>query len=70
MELYYNQGFLRRFRDPIRVPRIEKRVPRIRENRVPTGPYGVPNVFLKKKTVITYNFLPFLYDLLAFCCSS
>jgi len=25
------QGFLRRFRDPIRVPRIENRVPRIRE---------------------------------------
>ena len=32
-----NQGFLRRFRDPIRVPRIENRVPRISENchRVP-----------------------------------
>jgi len=31
------QGFLRCFRDPIRVPRIENRVPRIRENyhRVP-----------------------------------
>ena len=30
-------GFLRRFRDPIRVPRISNRVPRIRENyhRVP-----------------------------------
>jgi len=29
--------FLRHFRDPIRVPRIENRVPRIRENyhRVP-----------------------------------
>ena len=29
--------FLRRFRDPIRVPRIENRVPRIKENyhRVP-----------------------------------
>jgi len=26
------QGFLRCFRDPIRVPRIESRVPRIREN--------------------------------------
>jgi len=25
-------GFLRRFRDPIRVPRISNRVPRIREN--------------------------------------
>jgi len=32
-----DQGFLRRFRDPIRVPRISNRVPRIRENynRVP-----------------------------------
>jgi len=28
-------GFLRRFRDPIRVPRILNRVPKIRENRVP-----------------------------------
>jgi len=27
--------FLRCFRDPIRVPRIENQVPRIRENRVP-----------------------------------
>jgi len=37
------QGFLRRFRDP-------NRVPGIRENyhRVPTGPYRVPNIFLKK----------------------
>jgi len=26
------QVFLRRFRDPIRVPRISNRVPRIREN--------------------------------------
>ena len=49
-------GFLRRFRDPSRVPKIENRVPRIRENRVstsqtnrvPTGPYRVPNIFLKK----------------------
>jgi len=33
----YNQVFLRRFRGPIRLPRIENRVPRIRENyhRVP-----------------------------------
>jgi len=30
-----NQVFLRRFRDPIRVPRIVDMVPRIRENRVP-----------------------------------
>jgi len=28
---YYNQGFLRCFRDPIRVPRIKHRVPRIKE---------------------------------------
>jgi len=34
---HFNQVFLRCFRDPIRVPRIENRVPRIRENnhRVP-----------------------------------
>jgi len=33
----HSQGFLRRFRDPIRVPRISNRVPTIRENyhRVP-----------------------------------
>jgi len=29
------EGFFRRFRDPIRVPRILNRVPRIRES----GPY-------------------------------
>jgi len=55
---YFFQFFLRRFRDPIRVPRISNRVPRIRENyhrvpkirenRVPTDPYRVPNIFLKK----------------------
>jgi len=36
--MYLHQGFLRRFRDPIRVHRIGEnvhRVPRIRENRVP-----------------------------------
>jgi len=41
-------GFLRRFRDPIRVPRIREnyhRVPKIRDNRVPTDPYRVPNIF-------------------------
>ena len=35
---YYYQVFLRRFRDPIRLPRIREnnhRVPTIRENRVP-----------------------------------
>jgi len=47
------------FKDPIRIPRIENRVPRIRENyhrvsrirenRVPTGPHRVLNIFLKKK---------------------
>jgi len=44
-------GFLRRFRDPIRVPRIRgnyHRLPRIRENRVPTGPYWVPNIFVEE----------------------
>jgi len=46
--------FLRCFRDPIWVPRIENRVPRIRENydRVPriieTNLYRVPNISLKK----------------------
>jgi len=54
--------FLRCFRDPNRVPRIENWIPRIkenyqrvskiRENRVPTGPYRVPNIFLKKKMSI------------------
>ena len=29
--LNYNQGFLRCFRDPIRIPRIEIRVPKIGE---------------------------------------
>jgi len=35
--LGYGRFFLRCFRDPIRVPRIENRIPRIRENyhRVP-----------------------------------
>jgi len=50
--------FLRCFKIPIRVPSIENRVhrikenyhriPRIKENRVPTGPYQLPNIFLKK----------------------
>ena len=47
-----SQVFLRRFRDPIRVPKIREnyhRVPKIRENRVPTDPYRVLNIFLKKK---------------------
>jgi len=45
--------------DPFRVPRIENRVPgiienyhrvpRIRENRVPRGPYRVTNIFLRKR---------------------
>jgi len=42
-----------------RVPRIREnyvRVPRIRENRVPTGPYGVPNIFLKKPAFISKLF--------------
>ena len=50
--------FSRRFRDPIRVPRIREkyhRVPKIRENRVPRireigslQTHTVPNIFLKK----------------------
>jgi len=54
-------GFVRCFRDPNRVPRIENqvpkirenyhRVPKIRENRVPRGPYRVSNIFLKKTLV-------------------
>ena len=32
---YTITSFLKRFRDPLRVPRIKKLVPRIRENRVP-----------------------------------
>jgi len=41
-----SQGFLRRFRDPIRVPRIENRFPRIRENyhRVPRIENRVPRI--------------------------
>jgi len=42
-----NQVFLKRFRDPIRVPRISNRVPRIRENyhRVPKiGENRVPRI--------------------------
>jgi len=42
--IYIYTGFLRRFRDLIRVPNI-------RENRVPTNPYRVPNIFLKKKLI-------------------
>jgi len=57
------QGFLRRCRDPIRVPRIANRVPAIRENhhqvpriketRVPiiretTGSHRYSNIFHKK----------------------
>jgi len=86
----YYTGFLRCFRDPIRVPRIENRVPRIRENyhrvprienrvprirknyhrvprirenralesenRVPTGPYRAPYIFLKKNLIICLLF--------------
>jgi len=64
-DLPLNRGFLRCFRDPIRVPRIENRVPRIRENfhrvprikknRVPTRPYRVPNSLLKKNPAINYR---------------
>ena len=44
---YIHQEFLRCFRDPIRVPRIEHRVPRIRENyhRIPRfGENRVPRI--------------------------
>jgi len=48
----YNQGFLKRFRDPFPVTRIENRVPRVRENyhRVPrireSGPYrSIPSTY-------------------------
>jgi len=51
--------------DPIRVPRFKNRVPiisenyhrvpRIRENRVPTGPYRIPNIFLKKTMGHNHN---------------
>jgi len=56
----YAQGFLRYFRDPIRVRSIREnyhRVPRIRENRVPTGPYWVPNIFLKNTRMYVLRFL-------------
>ena len=59
--VWLHQFFLRCFMDPFRDRRIENRVskirknyhwvPRIRENRVPTGPYRVFNIFLKKKLV-------------------
>jgi len=66
-----DQGFLRCFRDPVRVPRIENRVtsisenyhrvPRIRENRVPTGPYRVRNIFFKKNCIRHFSFLSYLH---------
>jgi len=56
---YVTSVFSTCFRDPIRVHRIENRIPRIRENyqrvsrirenRIGTGPYWVPNNFLKSK---------------------
>jgi len=59
------QGFLRWFRDPIQVPRIENRVPRIsenyhrvpriRENRIPTGLYLVSDIFLKRTLIYNKN---------------
>jgi len=39
----FSTGFLRCFRDAIRVPIIKENY-----HRVPTGPYRVPNIFLKK----------------------
>ena len=75
----YDQGFLKAFRDPIRVPRIQNRIPRIRKlsrvswnkekssslnqrNRVPTGPYWVPDIFLKKNPGMTNHFCAFVND--------
>jgi len=58
---YVMSGFLRSLRDPIRVHRIDNRVPRIRNlstgpqnqrNRVGTGPHWVPNIFLKRTCVM------------------
>jgi len=49
---FCRQVFLRRFRDPIRVPRIREnyhRIPKIRKSRVPTDPKRVPNIFLKNR---------------------
>jgi len=43
----FNQVFLRRFRDPIRMPRIENRVATIRENH-----YRVPRIKENRVTVI------------------
>jgi len=63
---YYVTSIFQCFMDPIRVHRIENRVPRIRENyhrvprirdnRVRTGPHWAPNNFLKNKlrNVIVY----------------
>ena len=69
LESGIGQGFLRRFRDPIRVTRIENRVPRIRENyhRVPTGPKWVPNILHKKK-LYRLNFLSCLRAQSFFSC--
>jgi len=56
------QGFLRCFRDPMRVPRIRENyhwIFIVRENRVPTCPYRVPNIFLKKTgfSLFQYTFI-------------
>jgi len=71
------QVFLRRFRDPIRVPRIENqvprirenyhRVPRIRENRVPTSPYRVPIIFPKKNPGCKHNGLSTYQNQVGYC---
>ena len=46
-------GFLRRFRDPIRVPSISNRVPRIRENY-----HRVPKIIKKWVPRIRENRVP------------
>jgi len=55
----YIRFFLRCFRAPIQVSRIE--------NRVPTGPYRVPNIFLKKTLSYIYYRITF-YRLKCFTC--
>ena len=73
------QGFLRRFRDPIRVPRIREnyhRVPKIRENRVPRireiGSLQIHTGYLtfslKKALNIRLIFLPFGVLFFSFYC--
>jgi len=60
----HSAGFLRRFRDPIRVPRISNRVPRIRENyhRVPkTRENRIPRIRKIGSLQIQTGFLTFSF---------